>query len=904
MKVKILTAVILSAVFCMYGVCFAANSLSIKNETEILNTVKLLEIANGDQNGNMMLDNDVTRAQFVKMAVSASSSKQTAQDTKLNVSLFPDVNKEFWGAGYISVAIKNGLITGYLDGTFKPDNNVKLEEAVTIILKLLGYTENEVMGSYPNSQIAKYRSLELDTGIETQVGQQMKRRDCIRLIYNALCVKAKSGSIYCTTLGYKAAEDGTIDYNSLVESKLNGPFIITDDPYEYIERIFGTGYNSYTYYRDGDISKYSDIKKYDVLYYIDEIKTAWSYSDKLFGVVQAVVPDAVNPVSAVISDTSVNIAAGATGISELKKDSYVMTLYDRTGKACAFLKADADMYNSFHDPDGDYLDSLTSTVTSAFVVKDSRTWIKESRYSINGETKYLLGSKEIDSDLIQNNDVLYFSEPFNTVLVYRKTATGVVKNVSLQNNIPTSVNLTNKSYSLATNEIKSKFASHGIYNKENAFITLLLGMNDDAVDVIAGDMSKLSDNKDNASYIEMIEHTLEGPFVLSSLSELDSLPIDIKKSKIVCAGNEIAYESLRENDVYYYSELAQSVLVYRDTVSGMIEDISTPAAPASVTVAGKPYTIENQAAAYDFSSFGKYKIGDTVTLLLGKTGIAGALGLDEDTTSTLYGVVVEKGEKQYKRADGTTYTGEYITVTDTGGNNHSFECDNKYYGIGYIVRVIIGSSVSVSKVSTDIGIGNASRVASAIENGKFADNCEIIDVYNGNVKKIFPDRISGIRYDINELVYSGGVKFYKFNDENELEILILGNLTGDLHEYGVITSNSDGVVKYITDGAEKRYSTDNAIEKGPAIFRTSIDGVSSVKPMLAYIDVEMITNHTVIDKEQNEYRLADRVNVYFEKDDAYKVISLNEVKSGDYTIRAYYDRNLSTGGRIRVIVAS
>ena len=99
----------------------------------------------------------------------------------------------------------------------------------------------------------------------------------------------------------------------------------------------------------------------------------------------------------------------------------------------------------------------------------------------------------------------------------------------------------------------------------------------------------------------MIEHTLEGPFVLSSLSELDSLPIDVKKSKIVCAGNEIAYESLRENDVYYYSELAQSVLVYRDTVSGMIEDISSPAAPASVTVAGKSYTIENQAAAYELA---------------------------------------------------------------------------------------------------------------------------------------------------------------------------------------------------------------------------------------------------------------------------------------------------------------
>ena len=37
------------------------------------------------------------------------------------------------------IAVQQGWINGYTDGTFRPDNTVTLEEACTAALKLLGY---------------------------------------------------------------------------------------------------------------------------------------------------------------------------------------------------------------------------------------------------------------------------------------------------------------------------------------------------------------------------------------------------------------------------------------------------------------------------------------------------------------------------------------------------------------------------------------------------------------------------------------------------------------------------------------------------------------------------------------------------------------------------------------------
>jgi len=85
------------------------------------------------------LESPVTRAEFSKMLVAASSYKDSVSSEGSGYSLFRDVKSSYWASEYIRCAVSEGWMTGYTDGTFRPDETVKLEEACAAVLKLLGY---------------------------------------------------------------------------------------------------------------------------------------------------------------------------------------------------------------------------------------------------------------------------------------------------------------------------------------------------------------------------------------------------------------------------------------------------------------------------------------------------------------------------------------------------------------------------------------------------------------------------------------------------------------------------------------------------------------------------------------------------------------------------------------------
>jgi len=53
---------------------------------------------------------------------------------------FADVPADHWATGYINVAVDMGVIAGYPDGTFKPESQVTFAEAIKMIVAGLGYT--------------------------------------------------------------------------------------------------------------------------------------------------------------------------------------------------------------------------------------------------------------------------------------------------------------------------------------------------------------------------------------------------------------------------------------------------------------------------------------------------------------------------------------------------------------------------------------------------------------------------------------------------------------------------------------------------------------------------------------------------------------------------------------------
>ncbi|WP_010094766.1 S-layer homology domain-containing protein [Ornithinibacillus scapharcae] len=89
-------------------------------------------IMGGYPDGTFKPNNQVTRAEFTSFLVRALDLKQTS-----NKKSFSDVKSGAWYASAISIATSNGIIGGYPDGTFKPNNKISRQEMAAMVQRAL-----------------------------------------------------------------------------------------------------------------------------------------------------------------------------------------------------------------------------------------------------------------------------------------------------------------------------------------------------------------------------------------------------------------------------------------------------------------------------------------------------------------------------------------------------------------------------------------------------------------------------------------------------------------------------------------------------------------------------------------------------------------------------------------------
>ncbi len=98
-------------------------------------------IVSGYDDGTFMPNQDVTRAEFLKMVMEALGYEASSETAS-----FLDVTEDDWYYDYVNSAWASGLIAGYQDGgVFLPDQTITRAEAMSILTKALGL---DTEGSY------------------------------------------------------------------------------------------------------------------------------------------------------------------------------------------------------------------------------------------------------------------------------------------------------------------------------------------------------------------------------------------------------------------------------------------------------------------------------------------------------------------------------------------------------------------------------------------------------------------------------------------------------------------------------------------------------------------------------------------------------------------------------------
>ncbi len=252
-------------------------------EAELLSALSIMQ---GDPDGNMRYEDKVSRAECAKIVVAASRYRDYV-NAESKSSPFLDVTSAHWAAPYVTVGVKNGLFKGYFDATFRPSDTVLFEEAVTMLLRVLDYTDEDLGNDWPYDQIDMAKKIGMLDNVNKSIGQELTRRDVSKMVYNTLNTTAKgSQDTYLS------------NFNRTIGPKT----VVSANWYE----EFNTD-SSVTIIRDGVRASLSEVRTNDIVYYMTEYNTALIYSKKVTGIYENALPNKDAPDSVTVSGITYNI---------------------------------------------------------------------------------------------------------------------------------------------------------------------------------------------------------------------------------------------------------------------------------------------------------------------------------------------------------------------------------------------------------------------------------------------------------------------------------------------------------------------------------------------------------------------------------------------------------------------
>ena len=407
------------------------------------------------------LDAGVTRGAFARMLVAFSAYRESVSSQGKVGTLYKDVPGTSQWAPYIRIAVQQGWMNGYTDGTFRPDNAVTLEEACTAVLKLLGYKMTDLNGAFPAAQLNKAQELGLRSQLNRAQGQNMNYEDCAMLLYNALTANTASGGAYGSTLGFTVA-NGQVDTSTVLLSSLKGPFVASE----------GTQlpFAPVSVYRNDKVSESGELNKYDVYYYSESLQTVWIYTRRAAGRITAVSPSASAPTAVTVAGTSYQLGSSAVAskISSLNGGGVgeVVTLLlgmdNEVADVVTGEEADSVFYgvvqsasrSLVEDNGADVLqkvsvmctDGITRTVNVDKSLNYPSGWLVEIRVSPEGENVAAISSKAVSGTINENATMLGDYRLADDVQILDTTSEGVAGTVRPSRLAGTTLNALNVRY--------------------------------------------------------------------------------------------------------------------------------------------------------------------------------------------------------------------------------------------------------------------------------------------------------------------------------------------------------------------------------------------------------------------------------------------------------------------------
>jgi hypothetical protein len=441
--------------------------------------------------------------------------------------------------------------------------------------------------------------------------------------------------------------------------------------------------------------------------------------------------------------------------------------------------------------------------------------------------------------------------------------------------------------------------------------------------ISVGDIVKVSRTSGDTNFVVISGNKLAGPLTASDSNWYGYFGISEDSAVTVMRNGYAATMSdINTDDVLYYSQSLNALWAYNKKITGIYESASpNKDQPSSVTVSGTNYSLETAAAFNKLSSKGTFSLGDSVTLLLGRDGRIADVASPTEVKVNVTGYLIDSGSKKATNSSNYSYSTYYIKIATTDGDVLEYESYKDYSSkVNSVVSVKFTnglaavSSVSAGRLSGTFDWNNRKiGTVSVAKDVKIMDTGTVDSSMISQYVITFGQRINNVKIDSSNILY------YSKNSNGEIDSLILKNVTGDYLKYGLVTYAStagtdttlSSVYKCDIDGQPVTMTKTNGaytgIKAGQPVSIT-MDGSSIYSLRSLYKLSSRIVESTAAYLKTSEgetYLMSSDVVVYEKTYSGYKIIPLSDLtENSDYNIAAYYDKAETSGGRIRVIIAT
>lgn len=189
--------------------------------------LKQLGIVTDSQNQPFDTAKTVTRGQFCKYAIRICGMENTGQTDKNTVFMDMESGRDDFYA--VNTLYRLHILSGYGDGTFRPDEPILFEEAAAALMKLLGYDiYAQRNGGYPTGYLVAAKDSGLLKGVNLRSGSKVTGENMGLLLFNALQVEIVSQNSFGG--GSISLEKGS-NFLSMIFDVYTGRGIVEENQY-------------------------------------------------------------------------------------------------------------------------------------------------------------------------------------------------------------------------------------------------------------------------------------------------------------------------------------------------------------------------------------------------------------------------------------------------------------------------------------------------------------------------------------------------------------------------------------------------------------------------------------------------------------------------------------------------